>query len=166
MAEPESPTASEPKSGKRRERPDDVKDAIVRRREFETLRLQSEDVSDKIPRQRSVILGRFRRQSHRLQRERINALGFPYTPPPASMSLQGIGGTCGYVLVRTVLELTRDDGGPADIRGEFAAFIDPTATDLSILGRDVLNHFDVILSHRRNEVLLLAPNHQYRIDRI
>ena len=45
---------------------------------------------------------------------------------------------------------------------EFATFIDSTATDLSILGRDVLNHFDLILSRRRNEVLLLASNHQYR----
>jgi hypothetical protein len=35
-----------PKSGKRRQRPANVKDAIVRRREFETLRLQSEDVSE------------------------------------------------------------------------------------------------------------------------
>ena len=72
--------------------------------------------------------------------------------------------TVRFVLVTTVLELTRDDGGPAHIRGEFAAFTDPTATDLSILGRDVLNHFDVILSRRRNEVLLLAPNHQYRVE--
>ena len=40
----------------------------------------------------------------------------------------------------------------------------PTATDLSILGRDVLNHFDVILSRRNNEVLLLAPNHRYRVE--
>ena len=39
-------------------------------------------------------------------------------------------------------------------------------TDLSILGRDVLNHFDLILSRRRNEVLLLAPNHHYRVDQV
>ena len=42
----ERPAAPEPKSGQRRRRPDDVKDAIVRRRQFETLRLQSEDVSE------------------------------------------------------------------------------------------------------------------------
>ena len=35
-----------------------------------------------------------------------------------------------------------------------------------LLGRDVLNIFDVILSHRRGEVLLLAPNHQYRVEQI
>ena len=43
-------------------------------------------------------------------------------------------------------------------------FTDSTATDRSILGRDVLNHFDVILSRRQNEVLLLAPNHSYRVE--
>jgi hypothetical protein len=42
----ERPVAPEPKSGQRRQRPANVKDAIVRRREFETLRLQSEDVSE------------------------------------------------------------------------------------------------------------------------
>jgi hypothetical protein len=29
----------------------------------------------------------------------------------------------------------------------------------------VLDHFDVILSRRRNEVLLLAPNHDYQVSR-
>ena len=45
-----------------------------------------------------------------------------------------------------------------------AAFTDPAAADLSILGRDVLDHFDVIVSRRRNEVLLLATNHRYQIQ--
>ena len=51
-----------------------------------------------------------------------------------------------------------------ELRGEFAGFTDPTATDLSILGRDVLDHFDVLISRRRNEILLLAPRHRYRIE--
>ena len=67
-------------------------------------------------------------------------------------------------MVKTVVELTRDDGGEVHMRGEFAAFTDSSATDLSILGRDILNHFDVILSRRRNEVLLLASNHQYHVE--
>lgn len=78
-------------------------------------------------------------------------------------SLQGIGGSSAFVIVTTVIELTRDDGGPARIRGSFSAFTDPAATDLSILGRDVLANFDVITSRRRNEVLLLAGNHQYQV---
>jgi hypothetical protein len=82
---------------------------------------------------------------------------------PPDVSLKGIGGSSPHVVVFTVLEFTRDDGGPARVRGEFAAFTDPTATDLSILGRDVLDNFDVITSRRRNAVLLLAGNHQYQI---
>ena len=68
------------------------------------------------------------------------------------------------MLVDTVLEFAIQDGPPARVRGQFAAFTEPTATDLSILGRDVLNHFDLILSRRNNEVLLLAPNHRYRVE--
>jgi hypothetical protein len=84
---------------------------------------------------------------------------------PDELTLVGIGGGSGYVLLSTQLEFTRDDGGPARVQGEFAAFTDPVATDLSILGRDVLNHFDVIVSRRRNAVLLLSPNHQYQVMR-
>jgi hypothetical protein len=101
-----------------------------------------------------------------LSADSLSKLGFQETAAPKDVALQGIGGTSGYVLVNSVIEFTRDDGGPAHVRGEYAAFTDPAATDLSILGRDVLNNFDVILSHRRNEVLLLAPNHEYRVQRI
>jgi hypothetical protein len=48
---------------------------------------------------------------------------------------------------------------------ESAAFTESTATDLSILGRDVLDNFDVITSRRRNAVLLLAGNHRFQITR-
>jgi hypothetical protein len=91
-------------------------------------------------------------------------LGFDLSPAHETLILQGISGVCGFVVVRTVIELTRDDAGPVHMRGEFAAFTDSTATDRSILGRDVLNHFDVILSRRQTEVLLLAPNHSYRVE--
>jgi hypothetical protein len=45
----------------------------------------------------------------------------------------------------------------------FAAFNEATATDLNILGRDVLDNFDVITSRRSNAVLLLAGNHRYQV---
>jgi len=99
-----------------------------------------------------------------LGKDLLEKLGFPTTPAPEGMILKGITGECGFVVLKAVVILTRDDGGVANMRGEFAAFTDPSATDMSILGRDVLNHFDVILSRRRNEVLLLAANHEYRVD--
>jgi hypothetical protein len=92
-----------------------------------------------------------------------DTLGFPNTPAPEGMILKGISGVCEFVVVKPVIELSCDDGGRANMRGEFAAFTDPSATDLSILGRDILDHFDVILSRRRDEVLLLALDHQYRV---
>jgi hypothetical protein len=96
----------------------------------------------------------------------LGGLGFAMTKAPAGMILQGISGACEFVVVRTVVQLPCDDGSVANMRGEFAAFTDPAATDLSILGRDILDHFDVILSRRRNEVLLLARNHHYRVELI
>jgi hypothetical protein len=47
--------------------------------------------------------------------------------------------------------------------GGAAAFTDPESTNRSIPGQDVLDNFDPILSWRRDEVLLLAPNHQYHV---
>jgi hypothetical protein len=92
-------------------------------------------------------------------------LGLPTRSTQPGFSLSGIGGTSEFVVVATVMEFIRDDGGPARVRGEFAGFTDPTATDLSVLGRDVLDNFDLIISRRRNEIFLLAPKHRYRIER-
>lgn len=80
--------------------------------------------------------------------------------------LRGIGGGTVSVLVSTTLMFTRDDKGIARVQGEFAAFTDPETSGLSLLGRDVLDNFDVIVSRRRDEVLLLAPTHQYRVGRV
>jgi hypothetical protein len=78
-------------------------------------------------------------------------------------ALQGISGNSPFVLINTLLEFTCTDGTSARVRGQLAAFTDPIATDMSILGRDVLDNFDVILSRRRNQILLLAPNHHYQV---
>lgn len=75
----------------------------------------------------------------------------------------GIGGEAGFVLIKTVIQVLSDKGTAVRLKGEFAAFQDDTAIDLSVIGRDLLNHFDCIVSHRNGEVLLLAPNHHYVI---
>jgi hypothetical protein len=93
----------------------------------------------------------------------LERLGFPAVPAPAGLTLEGIGGETGFVQVNTDVRVPCDDGGAATLRGEFAAFTDLSATDLSIVGREILEHFDVILSRRRDEVLLLAQNHSYRV---
>lgn len=50
------------------------------------------------------------------------------------------------------------------MRGEFAALTDPSATDLSILGRDVLDNFDVVAARQQGEILLLAGRRRYRLE--
>jgi hypothetical protein len=95
----------------------------------------------------------------------LRRVRLPIQRPPTGLSLVGVGGTGDFVMVRTVLAFQADDGVTARVHGEYAAFTDPEVTDMSILGRDVLDNFDVILSRRREEVLLLAPNHQYRVVR-
>ena len=99
-----------------------------------------------------------------LSADLMKRLGVSFTAPPAELIFQGIGGLSDFVLLETVLEFAAQDGTTARVRGQFAAFTDPKATDPSILGRDVLNHFDVILSRRNNRVLLLTTSHTYRID--
>ena len=94
----------------------------------------------------------------------LRRLGIPEDPLPAGFRVVGIGGAATAVVVRTTLEFFSSDGRPAVVRGEFVAFTDPRATDLSILGRDVLDNFDVILSRRRDEVLLLTGNHRYQVS--
>ncbi len=95
----------------------------------------------------------------------LNRLQIPTSSAPPDLSLSGIGGSSAFVLLQAVIEFTRDDGGPVRVRGEFAAFTDAAATDLSVLGRDVLDNFDLIVSRRRNEIFLIAPRHLYRIER-
>jgi Retroviral aspartyl protease len=100
-----------------------------------------------------------------LSAELLAKLRFSGNHAVPGFALRGISGDSPFVLVDTLLEFTTTDGTAARVRGELAAFTDPAATDMSILGRDVLANFDVILSRRRNEVLLLAPNHQYQVVR-
>jgi hypothetical protein len=93
----------------------------------------------------------------------LQQLALPVEPGPADERMLGIGGAAPYVILETAMELTRDDGGPAVVRGKSTAFTNPLTTDLSVMGRDVLNNFDVIVSRPNSEVLLLAPRHRYQV---
>jgi Aspartyl protease len=93
----------------------------------------------------------------------LKNLGLVSLGPPDWEDVKGIGGTSPIVEIHTVIQLTSRDGLCARVHGRFAAFTDPKATDFSILGRDVLNNFDLIVSRLRNEVLLLSGNHRYQV---
>ena len=89
----------------------------------------------------------------------------PLQECPPGDSIRGITGRASYVTIQSVIEFKTDEGGVARVRGEFVGLTDPDASDLCVLGRDVTDNFDVILSRRRNDALLLAPTHQYQVVR-
>lgn len=86
--------------------------------------------------------------------------------PESGLTLVGIGGASDFLSVSAVLEFLRDDGELTRVRGRYSVFTDPAASDMSILGRVVLDNFDLILSRQRGEVLLLAQNHRYQVVRV
>ncbi|HZZ81478.1 MAG TPA: hypothetical protein VFE62_23450 [Gemmataceae bacterium] len=91
-------------------------------------------------------------------------LGGATAQATSGVSIVGIGGGQAYVRVLATLRLPRMDGGTATVQASFPAFTDAGAIEFSILGRDVLDLFDVILSRKRNEVVLLAPPSRYEIQ--
>lgn len=85
-------------------------------------------------------------------------------PDEQAPRLGGIGGEVGSRLVQTSLAFTRDDGKRVTVNGTFSVFVVPESSDVSILGRDVTDNFDVIYSRPKREVLLLAPPHGYTVQ--
>ncbi len=80
--------------------------------------------------------------------------------------LAGAGGLVASVLVKTTIRMERNDGGAVTVQGRFAAFRDPNALDMSLLGRDVLDIFPVIVDRPRSFVCLLGQGHQYVIQAV
>ena len=81
----------------------------------------------------------------------------------ASQGLGGVGGPAATIEVETQLRLTDEAGNKATFRGRYAAFTDPMALDMSVLGGDVFRILAVIVDRPKNVVRLLAPNHDYSI---
>lgn len=87
-------------------------------------------------------------------------LGLPSAP---ISPLTGVGGSTPSVQVKTSIRLERDDGGTYTIKSSFAGFTAQSALELSVLGRDVLDLFAVIVDRPGDAVCLLAPRHQYAV---
>lgn len=90
-------------------------------------------------------------------------LDLPVRQPSEDVGMFGAGGQSEFVLVNTLIELETTAGAPARIRGEFAAFAGPETLASACSAAMCLTFFDVIISRRKNEIAILAPNHQYRI---
>lgn len=77
--------------------------------------------------------------------------------------ISGLGGITGSVVLETKLNLPRDDGAPVVFTSRFTAVTDPTALDLCVLGRDILDLFSVIVDRGGDIVCLLSQRHRYAI---
>jgi len=82
----------------------------------------------------------------------------------ATNRIGGIGGLVDSVVVGTQIRLSRDDGEKAVFRGEYAACTDQEALDMSVLGRDVMEMFALIVDYPNNVVAMIGGHHRYTIQ--
>ena len=80
------------------------------------------------------------------------------------LELGGVGGNVDSQVIQTQLAFVRDDGNRVTVQGQFSVFIDVTSSDVSVLGRDITNHFHVIYSYPERRVVMLTQPHAYRIE--
>jgi hypothetical protein len=92
----------------------------------------------------------------------LQALAIP--PMPATEKLAGVGGRAESVLVATRIRMASETGAFVSFVGRFAAFTDPAALDMSVLGRDITNLFALIVDRPQDVVCLLGGNHRYVIQ--
>ena len=75
----------------------------------------------------------------------------------------GIGGVVETVSVQTKLRLMGGEGRQATFRGTYTAYTHAENLDLSILGRDILDMFVLIVDRRSNVVAIIGQDHTYTI---
>ncbi len=75
----------------------------------------------------------------------------------------GIGGLVDSVSMNTQIRLSRDDGQKAVFRGEYSACTNHEALDMSVLGRDILEMFALIVDRRADVVAIIGGQHSYAI---
>jgi hypothetical protein len=64
------------------------------------------------------------------------------------------------VLVTTQIHFFRETGATVSFDGQFAAFTDPKALDMSVLGRDITNLFAVLVDRSQDVVSMVAAKHR------
>jgi predicted aspartyl protease len=80
-----------------------------------------------------------------------------------SFRLEGLGGHISLEVVETTIHLFREQGEAVSFYGQFAAVRDPDALEMSVLGRDILDLFAVIVDRPGDAVCLVGQRHRYQI---
>jgi predicted aspartyl protease len=85
------------------------------------------------------------------------------TTLPSTERLAGVGGRVSSVLVQTQIRVYREDQSPVLFNGPFPATVAPESLEMSVLGRDLLDHFSLVVDGPRRAVCLVGPGHHYTI---
>jgi predicted aspartyl protease len=75
----------------------------------------------------------------------------------------GVGGLVDSVLVNTQIRLSREDGQKATFRSQYAACMEHEDLDMSVLGRDILEMFALVVDRRADVVAIIGGQHYYTI---
>jgi predicted aspartyl protease len=78
--------------------------------------------------------------------------------------LGGVGGIVNSVDIETQIRLYRETKGTVVFHGQYADVTELNALDMSVLGRDILGLFSVIVDQPGGVICLLGQRHQYRIE--
>ena len=97
-----------------------------------------------------------------LPAELVHELGF--RTRASARQLSGVGGEVETVEVYAQIELLRDDGEWLVVNVECYALSAEQATDMPILGRDILGLFALIVDRPDDIVCLLHGSHRYVIQ--
>ena len=77
--------------------------------------------------------------------------------------LGGIRGEIASVNIETQIRLTRENNAKVILRGQHAGVTETSTLDMSVLGRDVINLFAVIVDWPQQVICLLGQRHGYTI---
>jgi hypothetical protein len=86
-------------------------------------------------------------------------------PTEVGNELTGAGGSTESVTVETKMRFLNDTNAPVTFSGKYFAFRSIDSLDTCVIGRDILNHFAVIIDYPGKVVELLHGNDRYRIER-
>ncbi|MCI0360305.1 MAG: hypothetical protein L0211_17650 [Planctomycetaceae bacterium] len=84
-------------------------------------------------------------------------------PVESDRHIGGLGGLVESVAVESQLRMIRDDAQQVVFRGRFVACTQIEALDMSILGRDILDMFALVIDRPSNVVAILGGQHRYSI---
>jgi predicted aspartyl protease len=78
--------------------------------------------------------------------------------------LGGVGGIANSVVIETQIRFSRETGSKVLFRGQYAAVTELDTLDMSVLGRDIISLFALIVDQPAAVLCLLGQQHQYAIE--